>query len=256
MYQSAEPPLCKTHLYRIETEIVGIQYYDGRFILPGPLEFVRNPWNADDHNAIQVKSSGMMCGHLRKELAAALAKFLDKKVIELQGTIFVTGIEQFIYKIPIYVDIWTLNRQLNVSILKDLKERQHYSLECSPTVPMPKVSIFGTKKYEAFKIWDAQMNEIKKETFVSEKELTAISRHIGQNYRILGINLGLKDKEISHVVMDYNLYGIETVIFEMLLKWKVKYPHKATRREIIRACKKTGDIEIKDVQKCFRRGKP
>lgn len=72
----------------MHTNVVGIQYYKG---LVGPGEevlLVREPLNAYDRNAIQVKNIGRtQVGHLPRKVASQLASLLDRHMVTVEGVI-------------------------------------------------------------------------------------------------------------------------------------------------------------------------
>ncbi|XP_055999916.1 uncharacterized protein LOC125654284 [Ostrea edulis] len=256
------PPVLKVQITRIDTVIVGIRYYDGKDYLPGPLQFDRNPRNEFDGNAIEVSTiyDGVihMVGHIRKELAAVLADFMDMEEIDIHGLISASEIRQFQYAIPIYLDIWTSsgNSNLKRMLIKTLHDHQHYTLDYHATPFMPVVFVNSTECLEAFKLFNVDCKEIKKgrkkKSEVTEKQLVAVSGCIGKQYQLLGINLGLTSVEIEHVQMNTHKYSsVQCTIFNMLVRWKKKIGQKATLSKFIKACKETGDVDIQEVKKMF-----
>ncbi|CAA7259081.1 unnamed protein product [Cyclocybe aegerita] len=73
---------------RMNTNVVGIQYYRG---LVGPGEevlLVREPHNQYDRNAIQVKNiSRVQVGHLPRNVVSKLAPMLDRRAVTVEGVI-------------------------------------------------------------------------------------------------------------------------------------------------------------------------
>ncbi|RHY55158.1 hypothetical protein DYB38_008789 [Aphanomyces astaci] len=66
--------------------IVGIQHYHGRVGKKEAVSLVRQPTNQYDRNAIAVFNlSGVMVGHIPRDLAAVSAPFLDSGVMTMEG---------------------------------------------------------------------------------------------------------------------------------------------------------------------------
>ncbi|RHY28747.1 hypothetical protein DYB32_005738 [Aphanomyces invadans] len=67
-------------------KIVGIQHYTGRVGKKEAVSLVRQPANQYDRNAIAVFNlSGVMVGHLPRDLAAVSAPFLDNGIMTIEG---------------------------------------------------------------------------------------------------------------------------------------------------------------------------
>ncbi|KAJ7446182.1 SNF2 family N-terminal domain-containing protein [Mycena galericulata] len=84
--QTPEAEVADELIVSMKSQIVGVQYYRG---MVGPGEEVRlnrEPTNAYDRNAIQVKNiASAQVGHLPKAVAAKLAPLLDQGLITVEG---------------------------------------------------------------------------------------------------------------------------------------------------------------------------
>jgi hypothetical protein len=74
------------HLGKIDTKIVGINYYQHEIGFGDEVLFSRNPSNEHDEKAIEVVNKNCeTVGHLPREYSAFLAPLLDNKMIKLEG---------------------------------------------------------------------------------------------------------------------------------------------------------------------------
>ena len=67
-------------------DIVGIRYYRGTVNNNEMVSLVREPRNPYDRNAVRVDNVyGIQVGHMKKELALALADVIDSKLVRVEG---------------------------------------------------------------------------------------------------------------------------------------------------------------------------
>lgn len=67
-------------------DIVGIRYYRGTVNNNEMVSLVREPRNPYDRNAVRVDNVyGIQVGHIKKELALALADVIDSKLVRVEG---------------------------------------------------------------------------------------------------------------------------------------------------------------------------
>lgn len=72
---------------------------------------------------------------------------------------------------------------------------------------------------------------------LTEKELSRIAQAIGNNWELLGLELGLSSVDIEHIKSQHRDSGTPVVIFYMLREWRKRKPEKCKRRDLMRAIK-------------------
>ena len=99
------------YLGKLETKIVGINYYENDIRVGEKVRFSRNPANKHDENAIEVKNQNLQTvGHLSREHAAFLAPLMDDKLIKLEAS-------------PINIEEeWCIPLSLNIFLTKSGKK--------------------------------------------------------------------------------------------------------------------------------------
>ncbi|XP_062588428.1 uncharacterized protein LOC134250093 isoform X2 [Saccostrea cucullata] len=86
----------------------------------------------------------------------------------------------------------------------------------------------------------------------TDKQLKIVSGHIGADFQLLGIQLGLENATIQQIRMDYQNYGVITQIFQMLCAWKEKEGKQATVKEFLDAIEAHGgEIDIEKIKSVF-----
>lgn len=68
----------------------------------------------------------------------------------------------------------------------------------------------------------------------TDKELLLVSKHIGADFELLGVSLGLTSAQIDHIRMNHS-FSVQTQIFQMLIAWKNKEGRQATVRKFLEA---------------------
>lgn len=67
-------------------DIVGIRYYRGTVNNNEMVSLTREPHNPYDRNAVRVDNVyGIQVGHIKRELARALADVMDNRLVRLEG---------------------------------------------------------------------------------------------------------------------------------------------------------------------------
>lgn len=67
-------------------DIVGIRYYRGTVNNYEMVSLTREPHNPYDRNAVRVDNVyGIQVGHIKRELARALADVMDNRLVRLEG---------------------------------------------------------------------------------------------------------------------------------------------------------------------------
>ncbi|XP_038045118.1 helicase-like transcription factor, partial [Patiria miniata] len=89
----------------IRGAIVGIQYYKGEVNNNEMVAMVREPENNYDPNAIKVVNIwGQQVGHIKREMASALAPIVDGKLARIEGVVPFGKNNQF--RIPVDISVW------------------------------------------------------------------------------------------------------------------------------------------------------
>ncbi|XP_050395446.1 helicase-like transcription factor [Patella vulgata] len=109
------------NLGTVNGDIVGLQYYKGTVNIGEMVNLEREPHNKYDRNAIRViNMDGQQVGHIKRELAKALAFVLDNKLARVEG--IVPRGSNNTYTMPINITLWgqttANNRSEAVSVLK------------------------------------------------------------------------------------------------------------------------------------------
>ncbi|XP_053400311.1 uncharacterized protein LOC123557944 isoform X2 [Mercenaria mercenaria] len=118
-------------------------------------------------------------------------------------------------------------------------------IEGKQSVPCPdlenhKISVNDAKQ-EWFLEGNISINEIP-QVVPSEKQLSKISNSIGENWEILGLELGLKKVQIDHLNED-NQDAIMKK-FGMLLEWRKQKAERATIDVLVKAIKRVPTVRI------------
>ncbi|XP_067653851.1 helicase-like transcription factor isoform X2 [Haliotis asinina] len=103
----------------LRTDIVGIQYYKGTVNNGEMVSLEREPQNVYDHNAIRVTNlDHVQVGHLKREVARALAFVLDNSLAKLEGVVPYGATNM--YKMTVDLTLWGQpeNKQRAVDVLR------------------------------------------------------------------------------------------------------------------------------------------
>lgn len=110
--------------------VVGIRYYTGVVNNNEMVALQREPNNPYDRNAVKVNNiNGEQVGHIRKELAAAMAHIMDQKLVRIEGVVPFGASNAF--TMPVNLSFW--GREENRQRVLDHLKKHGYKLE-----PVPK----------------------------------------------------------------------------------------------------------------------
>lgn len=91
----------------VRSEVVGLQYYKGLVGVGEQIRFVREPNNKYDPNAIAVQNIGrMQVGHIRRQIAAKLARLMDSSLITLEGTMNQGNLHKSSYSLAVTLKVY------------------------------------------------------------------------------------------------------------------------------------------------------
>ncbi|XP_075057999.1 helicase-like transcription factor [Mixophyes fleayi] len=135
---SAEEDLDSQVLFgSIRGNVVGLRYYAGVVNNNEMVALQREPHNQYDRNAVKVNNvNGEQVGHIKKELAAALANIMDRKLAKVEGVVPYGAHNAF--TMPVNLTFW--GREENKQAVLDHMNRHGFKLG-----PLPKSSLgFGS----------------------------------------------------------------------------------------------------------------
>ncbi|NWU65379.1 HLTF factor, partial [Pterocles burchelli] len=117
--------------------VVGLRYYTGIVNNNEMVALQREPNNPYDKNAVKVNNvNGDQVGHIKKELAAALAGIMDNKLALVEGVVPYGAKNTF--TMPVQMSFW--GREENKEAVLDQLKRHGFKL-----APPPKECGFGSK---------------------------------------------------------------------------------------------------------------
>ncbi|KAM3930256.1 helicase-like transcription factor [Leptodactylus fuscus] len=106
--------------------VVGLRYYTGVVNNNEMVALQREPNNPYDKNAVKVNNvNGEQVGHIRKELAAALAQIMDRKLVSIEGVVPYGA--HNVFTMPVNLNFW--GREENKEAVLDHLKKYGYKLE-------------------------------------------------------------------------------------------------------------------------------
>ncbi|XP_074767802.1 helicase-like transcription factor isoform X3 [Athene noctua] len=120
--------------------VVGLRYYTGIVNNNEMVALQRDPNNPYDKNAVRVNNvNGDQVGHIKKELAAALAGIMDSKLAVVEGVVPYGA--KNVFTMPVQMSFW--GREENREAVLDQLKRHGFKL--SPPLKVGSESRFGSK---------------------------------------------------------------------------------------------------------------
>ncbi|XP_018424390.1 PREDICTED: helicase-like transcription factor [Nanorana parkeri] len=105
--------------------VVGLRYYTGVVNNNEMVALQREPSNQYDRNAVKVNNvNGEQVGHIKKELAAALAQIMDRKLAKLEGIVPYGAHNAF--TMPVNLSFW--GREENKQVVLDHMKKYGFKL--------------------------------------------------------------------------------------------------------------------------------
>ncbi|XP_066455315.1 helicase-like transcription factor isoform X1 [Eleutherodactylus coqui] len=128
---SAEDDLDSLVLFGLfRGNVVGLRYYTGVVNNNEMVALQREPNNPYDKNAVKVNNvNGEQVGHLKKELAAALAQIMDRNLVRIEGVVPYGA--HNVFTMPVNLSFW--GREENERLVVGHMKKYGYKLE-----PVPK----------------------------------------------------------------------------------------------------------------------
>ncbi|XP_013396086.1 flocculation protein FLO11-like, partial [Lingula anatina] len=111
--------------------VVGLQYYRGTVNTGEMVSLVREPHNRYDVNAVRVDNVGsVQVGHIKRELAAALAPIMDQGIARVEGVVPYGS--KNMYSMPLELSFWGLPEN-RLGCVNKLRYYGHYLKETPGT---------------------------------------------------------------------------------------------------------------------------
>ncbi|XP_061598880.1 helicase-like transcription factor [Cololabis saira] len=119
---SEEPDADGSVLFgQLRGTVVGLRYYSGVVNFGEMVGLVREPQNPYDRNAVMVANIyGNQVGHIKKELAAAMAHVMDNNLAKVEGVVY-SGTKNT-YTMPVMVSFWGKEENRD-AVMKHLASR-------------------------------------------------------------------------------------------------------------------------------------
>ncbi|XP_053381496.1 uncharacterized protein LOC123557609 isoform X2 [Mercenaria mercenaria] len=110
--------------------------------------------------------------------------------------------------------------------------------------PCPDMKSHEIYPKQALSEWfrDDRVNKLKPDCQLNEKQLSKISQTVGNNWELLGSELGLSDVQLQRIAMDYQTSDMK--IYKMLLKWRETKEEGATLNTLLHAMKAVKKVYI------------
>ncbi|XP_031418878.1 helicase-like transcription factor [Clupea harengus] len=109
----------------IQGTVVGLRYYTGVVNRGEMVSLVREPQNPYDRNAVMVANVyGSQVGHMKKELAAAMAPIIDGNLAKIEGVVPYGETNKF--SMPVILSFW--GKEENKNTVLNLLSRHSYKL--------------------------------------------------------------------------------------------------------------------------------
>ncbi|XP_016891132.1 helicase-like transcription factor isoform X2 [Cynoglossus semilaevis] len=136
---SEEPDADSSVLFgQMKGNVVGLRYYTG-VVNPGEMVgLVREPHNQYDRNAVMVTNIyGNQVGHIKKELAAAMAYIMDNNMAKVEGVVFFATKNKF--TMPVTLSFW--GREENREAVTQHLANHGFKLNTRENIPISTKSI-------------------------------------------------------------------------------------------------------------------
>lgn len=87
-------------------------------------------------------------------------------------------------------------------------------------------------------------NQNLSENKISDKELSKVAQAIGENWTLLGLDLGLNQVDIDCLKIDHLGSGVKTTIYFMLKEWQKRNPHQDNFKTLIMIMKQCKSLRV------------
>ncbi|KAF7657474.1 hypothetical protein LDENG_00026470 [Lucifuga dentata] len=126
---SEEPDADGSVLFgQLQGTVVGLRYYTGVVNQGEMVGLVREPQNLYDRNAVKVANIyGNQVGHIKRQLAAAMAHIMDNNLAKVEGVVY-SGTKNM-YTMPVMLSFW--GKEENKNAVIEFMSRHGYKLNTS-----------------------------------------------------------------------------------------------------------------------------
>ncbi|XP_067471478.1 helicase-like transcription factor isoform X2 [Thunnus thynnus] len=130
---SEEPDADGSVLFgQLKGTVVGLRYYTGVVNQGEMVGLVREPQNPYDRNAVKVTNVyGSQVGHIKRELAAAMAHVMDNKLAKVEGVVHSGTNNSF--NMPVMLSFW--GKEENKNAVNEVMARRGYKLNTGGIKP-------------------------------------------------------------------------------------------------------------------------
>ncbi|XP_010749377.3 helicase-like transcription factor [Larimichthys crocea] len=109
----------------LQGTVVGLRYYTGVVNQGEMVGLVRQPQNPYDSNAVMVANIyGNQVGHIKRELAAAMASIMDRNLAKVEGVVH-SGTKNS-FTMPVLISFW--GKEENKTTVTEIMTRRGYKL--------------------------------------------------------------------------------------------------------------------------------
>ncbi|TKS86879.1 Helicase-like transcription factor [Collichthys lucidus] len=109
----------------LQGTVVGLRYYTGVVNQGEMVGLVRQPQNPYDSNAVMVANIyGNQVGHIKRELAAAMAHIMDRNLVKVEGVVH-SGTKNS-FTMPVMISFW--GKEENKTTVTEIMTRRGYKL--------------------------------------------------------------------------------------------------------------------------------
>uniref|UniRef100_A0A8D3DB17 Helicase-like transcription factor n=1 Tax=Scophthalmus maximus TaxID=52904 RepID=A0A8D3DB17_SCOMX len=116
----------------LQGTVVGLRYYTGVVNQGEMVGLVRQPQNPYDRNAVMVANIyGNQVGHIKRELAAAMAHIMDNNLAKVEGVVYSGTKNKF--NMPVTLSFW--GREENKNAVVENMARRGFKLNTSTSRP-------------------------------------------------------------------------------------------------------------------------
>ncbi|CAH3028213.1 unnamed protein product, partial [Porites evermanni] len=163
-------------------DIVGIRYYRGTVNNNEMVSLTREPHNPYDRNAVRVDNVyGIQVGHIKRELARALADVMDNRLVRLEGV--VPFGKNNIYTMPCDITFW--GRPENEQEVLQRMRRHGYMLRTFREPIPPKNGMSSATSAAMMNIGRPPSIKISHDQMT--RELDKLFQKIGENSKVATI---------------------------------------------------------------------
>lgn len=194
--------------------------------------------NVIELTTVNLCASGVIDGVVGDEFRRFAENVVSNEFAALKGS--------NVDKKTVYTSYYRCNNSCHgINGSQQIQEISHLFIKNKQSIPCPDCSPHEIDLCSARSEWfqenRVQPNIPKKD--ISDKEFSCIAQAIGLNWRFLGIELGLTDVQIDHIIED-NPHSVAMQIYKMLIKWRLEYPDEAKMDTFVSTLQQCSNVSI------------